>query len=140
MTIQRSPKNVVRDIARQVLPKTQPRRPKPKNPGEAKTRKLVAERSGGWCEICGVARAESVHHRRNRSQGGPWSPSNCVSVCGDGVRKCHGWVGQHPKAAHAKGFHLEHGEAPAETLIESRLHGTVLLDDEGGVHAIGGAA
>lgn len=140
MSIQRSPKYVARDIARQMLPKQQPRRSKPKNPGEARTRELVKARCGGRCELCGLARMESVHHRRNRSQGGVWSASNCVGVCGDGTRKCHGWVGANPAAAHAIGFHLEHGEAPESTPITSAVHGRVLLDNDGGFRAEGGAA
>lgn len=141
MTIRREPKNIAAH-ALQRLAKRQPRLPKPRNPGESRTRALVAERSGGWCEICGVMRAESVHHRRKRSQGGPWSASNCVHVCGDGVRGCHGWVEHHPHAAHEKGFHLEHGEKPAETPIISGLHGRVpvLLSDDGSVRPVGGEA
>jgi hypothetical protein len=125
---------------RQSWPKTQPRVRRPKNAGEAKTRLLVRERSGGWCEICGVKRAESVHHRRKRSQGGPWSPSNCVHSCGDGVRGCHGWAEGSPNAAAAEGFHLRPGQEPAETPIVSGLHGYVLLDDHGGIRPAGGAA
>ncbi|MCM6776249.1 HNH endonuclease [Nocardia sp. CDC159] len=141
MTVHPSPKNLAKDFVRQTLPKVQPRRRKPRNPGESKTRKLVRKRSGGWCEICGAARAESVHHRRNRSQGGPWTASNCVATCGDGTRGCHGWVGRRPAAAHDSGFHLEHGEIPAKTAIVSGLHGHVLLDDFGGMKpAKGGAA
>jgi hypothetical protein len=140
MSIQRTPKNAAKDIARQMWPKAQPRPKRPKNPNEAKTREIVGKRSGGWCEMCGIARANSVHHRRNRSQGGVWSPANCVDVCGDGTRKCHGWATENPAAAHEIGFHLENGEMPELTAIVSGLHGRVLLDDEGGIRQIGGAA
>ncbi|MEU9515882.1 HNH endonuclease signature motif containing protein [Micromonospora sp. NPDC048169] len=125
---------------RRVHPKTQPRRPRPKNPGEAKTRKLVSARSGGWCEVCGVARAESVHHRRKRSQGGPWSASNCVDACGDGTGGCHGWAEGSPNAAAAEGFHLRPGQVPSETLIVSGLHGHVLLTDTGSIRPAGDRA
>ena len=127
-------------MIRQSWPKTQPRRPRPRNVGEAKTRLIVRERSGGWCEICGTVRAESVHHRRKRSQGGPWSPSNCVHTCGDGTRSCHGWAENSPNAAAAEGFHLRPGQEPAETPIVSGLHGYVLLDDRGAIRPAGGAA
>ncbi|WP_405490396.1 HNH endonuclease [Nocardia sp. NBC_00511] len=141
MTIRREPKFITAH-ALQRLAKRQPRPPKVRNPGESRTRALVAERSGGWCEICGVMRAESVHHRRKRSQGGPWSGSNCVAACGDGVRGCHGWAELNPDAAHKKGFHLRPGEKPAETPVISGLHGRVpvLLDDEGGIAPVGGPA
>lgn len=56
---------------------------------EREVRRIVRDRSGGACEICGVP-AESMHHRRFRSQGGPWAPSNILHLCGDGVRLCHG--------------------------------------------------
>lgn len=125
---------------RRSWPKTQPRRPRPKNPGETATRKLVTQRSGGWCEICGVTRAESVHHRRKRSQGGPWSASNCVHTCGHGTRGCHGWAEHNPDSAHAAGFHLRPGEEPAETPIVSGFHGRVLLADDGSISSVGGAA
>lgn len=127
-------------MIRQFWPKTQPRVRRPKNVGEAKTRLLVRGRSGGWCEICGAARAESVHHRRKRSQGGPWSASNCVHVCGDGVRGCHGWAEGSPNAAAAEGFHLRPGQESAETPIVSGLHGYVLLDDHGGIRPAGGVS
>lgn len=131
-----------RNLVRQMLPKVQPRRPKVKNPGESRTRQLVAARSGGWCEACGAARSASVHHRRKRSQGGPWSASNCVAVCGDGVRGCHGWAEHNPDAADVAGFHLRPGDAPAGKPIVSGLHGRVLLADDGSISPapIGGDA
>jgi hypothetical protein len=33
-----------------------------------------------------------MHHRRFRSQGGPWTPSNILHLCGDGTRGCHGRI------------------------------------------------
>jgi hypothetical protein len=62
--------------------------------GEA--RKRVRERSGGECElrifnVC-FGRAETMHHRRKQSQGGPWVPSNLIHTCGDGTRGCHGLI------------------------------------------------
>lgn len=134
MSIQRTPRNAARDIARQMWPKRQPRRQKPKNPGEQKTRELVAERSGGLCERCG-RRGESVHHRVNRSQGGPWSGSNCVHLCGDGTRGCHGWVGANPLAAAHDGFHVLPKTDPAAVPLRS-IHGLVLLADDGSVEAV----
>lgn len=61
---------------------------------ESTARRLVRARSGGWCEprladFC-LGRAMSFHHRLRRSQGGPWTPSNGLDVCGDGTRGCHG--------------------------------------------------
>lgn len=87
------------------------------------------------CERCG-AQAHSVHHRRKRSQGGRWTPSNCVHVCGDGVRGCHGWFEHNPNKARDEGFHVRSFEDEREVpvLIFGKLS---LLDDEGGVIAVG---
>lgn len=139
MTVHPTPKNLAHDIVRR-LAKRQPRTSKPKNSGEMATRKLVAARSGGQCEMCGMARAESVHHRRKRSQGGPWSATNCVAVCGDGLRGCHGWIEGHPAMSAAAGFHLCPGDDPAQVAINSGIHGRVLLGADGSVRPIGGAA
>lgn len=75
---------------------------------ERNGRRIVKERSGGYCEvrihgIC-TGRAESVHHRKNRSQGGNWAPSNLLHLCGDGVRGCHGWITENPAASYANGW------------------------------------
>ena len=52
-------------------------------------RRLVGARSGGVCELrvhglC-EGRATDWQHRRNRSQGGTWAPSN-------GIHSCRGWT------------------------------------------------
>lgn len=121
---------------RQAWPKRLPRGKKVRNPGESKTRAILAARSGGRCERCS-APAESVHHRLKRGQGGPWSPSNCVAVCGDGVRACHGWCERHPNAARAQGFHVRPWETPAEVALLYRGR-WVLLGDDGSVVPAGG--
>lgn len=60
---------------------------------ERLARRIVRARSGGRCEArlpgC-FGRAHTFHHRLRRSQGGPWTPSNGLDVCGDGTRGCHG--------------------------------------------------
>lgn len=57
---------------------------------ETKCRAIVKERSEGRCERCSIRPAETMHHRRFRSQRGPWVPSNILHLCGDGTRLCHG--------------------------------------------------
>lgn len=99
--------------------------------GEAATRPVVNARSGELCERCGKP-GHSIHHRRNVSQGGPWTPQNCVRLCGHGTVLCHGWVTEHPTAAHQEGLTLHHGEDPATTPITHHLYGPVLLDPYGG--------
>lgn len=59
---------------------------------EATARRVVAARSQGRCEMCGVRAAQSWHHRQRRSQRGLWVASNGLHTCGDGVVGCHGKV------------------------------------------------
>lgn len=92
---------------------------------EAKTRAIVKERCMGHCERC-AARGAEMHHRKNRSQGGEWSPSNIVCLCS----KCHNWVGANPIAAHEVGLHVRPWEDPEDSPIKT---GNVpfLLDNDG---------
>jgi hypothetical protein len=136
MTVHPSARNLIR----QTWPKQRPRTKRVKNPNEAKTRVIVADRSGGRCERCAVARAGSVHHRRKRSAGGEWSPSNCVALCGHGTLGCHSWVEHNPDAAAAAGWHVRPWQDPREVAVHSHLHGVVLLDDTGGVTPTEGGA
>jgi len=101
---------------------------------ETRCRAIVKGRSGGCCEMCG-APAESMHHRKNRSQGGKWEPSNIVQLCGDGSRKCHGML------TNTNGRRLEFEDkgwivpsylAPVDVPFAHGLHGHVFLDDAGG--------
>lgn len=107
-----------------------------KSTGEKRTRRIVNLRSGGeehfgLCERCGShggALGTSVHHRKNRSQGGAWSPENCVVLCGSGTTGCHGWVTVNPLAARAEGFVVRSFED--EALVQCRtFSGWVFLGD-----------
>lgn len=100
---------------------------------EKRTRALVLARCGGLCERCGVS-GYTVHHRLKKGQGGSWSGSNCVALCGDGVRGCHGWTEGNPTDAWKEGWHVRPWETPAHRLIRNSIHGVVLLDDMGGFH------
>lgn len=116
--------------------------PKPKKPkapkalregeiGEKKTRLIIAERSGGVCEICGKAPFTDAAHRSPRSQGGLWSPSNLLAAC----RPCHAGNHSHPTRAVENGWHLAMGSIPLEeptTLCIEGVFRKVLLDDVGG--------
>jgi hypothetical protein len=120
---------------------TKPRKPKtPRAPkalregevGEKKTRLIIAERSGGVCEICGLAPVTDAAHRKPRSQGGLWSPSNLLASC----RPCHAGNHSQPVKAVANGWHLAMGSAPREeptTLCIEGVFRKVLLDDAGGL-------
>lgn len=127
-----------REVVRQEWGKRQPRNRIAKEPGRSRTLRVVGERSGGLCERCGGL-GHSTHHLLNRSQGGCWSPSNCVRLCGSGLGGCHGWVTVNPAEAWEEGFHLKPWETPGGRPIASRLHGRVLLADDGSVRPIEGA-
>ena len=102
---------------------------------EKVARKLVAERSGGVCEICGANRATNFQHRVNRSQGGAWSASNGLHACGSGTTGCHGRMHHDPAEAYALGWSVKSWQDPASTPVRTS-HGWVLLDDEGGRTAV----
>src|SRR4051794_39579681 len=83
---------------------------------EVSTRQVVRERSGGTCEIFIPAvcrgRAENISHRKARSQGGLWTPANCMDACGSGTTGCHGWVESHWEQAHKMGLRLSRSQDP----------------------------
>jgi len=95
---------------------------------EREARKLVYARSGGVCEACGSERATEWHHRKNRSQGGLWTPSNGLHL---GVA-CHRRITVNPRDAADEGYTVwswqDHREVPV-----SRGGVMVLLDDIGGL-------
>lgn len=95
---------------------------------EADARRIVAERCGGRCERCGASEY-TVHHRRKRSQGGPWLPSNLLAVCGHGTAGCHGLIEANPTWANGQGLWLFAGEVPDQTPVILWGRGVLLTDD-----------
>lgn len=91
---------------------------------EATSRETVKHRSGGWCEagIPGVCtgQGQSMHHRKNRSQGGTWDVENILHLCGDGVRGCHGWITEHPKLSYESGWAVRSHWNPADVAVRVR--------------------
>jgi hypothetical protein len=109
---------------------------------ERVARPLVRARSGGICEtripgVC-LGRAANMHHRKNRSQGGKWTASNLIDLCGSGTTGCHG-VLTDPQGRRteyeANGWIVPSYANPAEVpvLIHNATtgHDWVLLDDNG---------
>lgn len=97
---------------------------------EKEARRLVRERSGGICEVCGKARATNFQHRKNRSQAGQWSASNGLDVCGSGTTGDHGYIHAHPAESYERGWSVHSWDDPSEVPVQT-WRGWVLLDDEG---------
>ena len=90
-----------------------------------KARALVAVRSMGRCERCGM-RGSEIHHRLRRRDGGH-PVGILVNLCGT----CHRWAHANPVAAKATGFiigpwHADPNSVPIKTYSE-----WVLFDDDG---------
>jgi hypothetical protein len=99
---------------------------------EQQARRLVRERSAGICERCGHARAINFHHRKNRSQGGLWCPTNAADLCGSGTTGCHGEVTEHPHQAREEGgWVVWSHEDPAAIPIRHWQWGWVLPSQDG---------
>lgn len=104
---------------------------------EKEARRLVRERSGGICEICGEQKATNFQHRKARSHSGPWSASNGLDVCGMGnAFGCHGYLHQNPDTACENGWSVKSWDDETTIPVQT-VHGLVLLDNEGGWTAVG---
>ena len=111
---------------------------------EAETRDLVRRRSTliyemmmpTWmdtvipmCEFCGRRSLDEMHHRKYRSQGGLWTPSNIVGLCW----QCHKRATIYPAWAYSLGLSLEGHADPGEVPVAVWYNEEkVLLDDYGG--------
>ena len=74
----------------------------------------VRERDLFRCARCGSAGSLHVHHRRRRSQGGPDTFANLVTLCAD----CHSWVHGEPALARAEGWLCSKGTDPAQVPVD----------------------
>lgn len=111
---------------------------------EKRAREVVRGRDGGRCVRCRRYGPANWDHRRNKSQGGLWAPSNGQLLCGSGTTGCHGWKTANPREAIAEGWAVP-GWAdplvwPARRWVDSSV-GTltkvwVLYDDRGGFRRI----
>ncbi len=91
----------------------------------------VRERDMWLCARCGSHDWLQVHHRRLRSQGGPDTFSNLITLCA----KCHEWCHRNPAAARADGWMLGRGNSPEQVPVDHVAwpSGPVLLADDGTV-------
>jgi hypothetical protein len=103
------------------------------------SRTLVRDRDKGRCQMCGIwveDRVKSVHHRLNKGNGGSAlleRASILITLCGDGVFGCHGWIGREPTAAGTLGLLLPRNNPDVDPEQEPvRLfEGWYLLSDDG---------
>lgn len=113
--------------------------PKATRKAEESARKIVRERDGHRCQLCGrsiVDYPSSIHHRRPRGAGGSAlleQPSNLVRLCGDGVRGCHGWLEANRTHAKEIGWILPklNLDVRADETPLLTVDGWMLLDDFG---------
>lgn len=145
MTVHPSARNLAKDIVRQAWPKpATTSKPKHRYTGASPSvLLLVKTRAAGRCERCAwaVPTDAEVHHRIPRGMGGTKDPrinlsSNLVVLCA----ACHRWIESYRQAAYRAGWLVHRTAEPNATPIESRLHGRVLLADDGGIQQVGGAA
>ncbi len=82
------------------------------------------------CECCGQRAGSERHHRKNRSQGGKWTPANILLLC----NICHKWITEHPTSARGFGLgSLGWRDDPAAVPVKLwYTDSAVCLDDTGG--------
>jgi hypothetical protein len=106
------------------------------DPVSAEVRRIMRERSGGICEVCAVAYATNLHHRKNRSQGGGHDPTNLLHLCGSGTTGCHGFITGHPKLSYEYGYSVRSRLDPAAVPVRLARRGWTVLDPAGGYTSV----
>lgn len=103
---------------------------------EQQARQFVTARSGSRCEICRNSDPLTFSHRKPKSLGGLWTPSNGLRACGSGTTGCHGFIEANPLWAQVGGWRVGSGQDPAVTLtwVNPVLGwpGWAFLDERGG--------
>ena len=116
-------------LTRSVLRRTELKaKPKPEARELTATRKVVAKRSGGRCEIraapgcTGVG--TSVHHRLRRSQGRDDRPVNLLHAC----VYCDSLIHANPELAYRRGWMVRSFERPEDVPVLIGLPGVEFSD------------
>lgn len=93
-----------------------------------KVRGVILDRDDHRCGMCGrpVYEGAHVHHRQLRSQGGPSTPDNGITLC----LWCHGWVHENVGAAIVSGYIVSSWDTPADQPLTS-WRGLILLGTDG---------
>ena len=99
-------------------------------------RRIVRDRDGHRCQICGLwplFEYRSVHHRVPKGMGGSAlleSPANLVSLCGVGnADGCHGKAHSNPEWARNHGWIVSRSLDPVEIPVDMWDGWHLLLDD-----------
>jgi hypothetical protein len=108
-----------------LLRRSRPARVKPGEWTEAAGKKAVGLRST-CCEKCGGGGLLDWHHRKNRSQGGTWAPSNGLLLC---RFPCHALVTDTRPEYYDAGWCVEGWQDPAEVPFEHWQWGRVRISD-----------
>ncbi|MGW4484298.1 HNH endonuclease [Amycolatopsis sp. NPDC004368] len=88
--------------------------------------KDALERRSSCCERCGNGGPLDWHHRKNRSQGGTWQPSNGLRLC----RPCHIEITDTRPEFYERGWCVKEWQTPSEVPFEHWQLGPVLVNDE----------
>lgn len=127
------------------IPKAMPKTP-PKETGAFPpvVRQAILERDNMGCVRCGTPvdaspDGYSLQHRVARKMGGTSDyligrPANGATLCGDGVRGCHGYVEANPVEAERFGYAVQSWADPATVPMYTMRDGWVLLDNKGFKH------
>lgn len=103
---------------------------------EKRARQALRARSGGVCEMCGSRPATDAHHRKNRSQGGLWSPENLLHLC----HQHHMHVTTHPAIARENGWSVSAYRDPAVEPVWLAGRGWSVLRPDGAITSCGEGA
>lgn len=98
------------------------------------TRDLLAQRSGGACELCGQA-ATNAHHRAPRGMGGTTRNIHTVEwllhICGSGTTGCHGWIETHRERSYHHGWLMRRHQRPETSPVWIYGGALVILTPDG---------
>ena len=88
-------------------------------------RRLVRQRDGHLCQMCGLSivdRPSAIHHRKPKQMGGSAlleSASNLIRLCGSGnADGCHGRAHSNPQWARNHGWIVSRSLDPMEVPVE----------------------
>lgn len=100
--------------------------------------RIVEERAGNYCEVCGGAALPSMalHHRKLKSRGGKDTPANLIRI----HHRCHNLstdsIHLNPERASQKGWMVGSWQEPADVPFTRPDGSIVLLQNDGTFHVL----